>query len=70
MSKNQVGVIKINFHEVDIIKINFYGTIMEIRLYDKLYIWGLIEYIFDNIFGVIHAWICENINIKQYKILL
>lgn len=46
------------------IKINFYGSVTEIKLYDNVYIWGLIEYIFDNIFGVTHAWICHE---RKYK---
>ena len=40
-------------YPIDIIKINFYGTILEIKLYDNFYISGLIEYIYDAIFGEI-----------------
>jgi len=35
------------------IKINFYGSIFEIKLYDNFYIAGLIEYIYDEFFGEI-----------------
>ena len=35
----------------EMIKINFYDNILEIKLYDKFYVCALIEYIFDEIFG-------------------
>ena len=39
--------------QVNTIKINFYDNILELKLYYNLYIFGLIEYIFDEIFGEI-----------------
>ena len=41
------------FNPYNAIKINFYGSIFEIELYDNFYIAGLIEYIYDEIFGEI-----------------
>jgi len=41
------------FNLYNAIKINFYGSIFEIKLYDNFYIAGLIEYIYDEIFGEI-----------------
>lgn len=39
--------------QVNTIKINFYDNILELKLYYNFYISGLIEYIFDEIFGEI-----------------
>jgi hypothetical protein len=41
-------------YQVNTIKINFYDNILDLKLYNELYISGLIEYIFDEIFGEIH----------------
>ena len=63
-------------YPVDKIKINFYDTILEIEfyeLYKELYISGLIEFIFDKIFGEIHETVIlgeRKMKTRQQKKLL
>ena len=51
--------------QVNTIKINFYDNIFELKLYYNFYISGLIEYIFDEIFGEIQEYI--NFGTRKYE---
>ena len=51
--------------QVNTIKINFYDNILGLKLYYNLYISGLIEYNFDEIFGEIQEYI--NFGTRKYE---